>query len=374
MRGRFTKAVAQMEHRGIPVDVELYRRIERNRDAIRLALIAEVDRRYQVYQGGTFRMARFEQLLNRLGLLEYWPRTGAGALRTDKQTMKDAARMIPELGNLRELLKTLAQLKSNQLAIGSDGRNRTLIGPYGTKTGRNAPSNSKYVFGQAAWARSIVRPEPGMVLAYLDFGSQEIGIAAALSGDERLVADYRTDPYLGFAKRIGRAPLDATKETHKAERDAMKPIVLGVNYGMGAESLARGTGRSLVEAERLLRQHQQTYPQFWKWSEGIVDRSQRLGYLETALGWQLYAGDDNPRSFMNFPMQAHGADILRLAACYLVEAGVGLLAPVHDAFLIEAPEARNRGSNRNHLRADAASQPRRSWWIRDQGRRRARHP
>ena len=45
----------------------------------------------------------------------------------------------------------------------------------------------------------------------------------------------------------------------------------------------------------------------------------------------------NPRSLANFPCQANGAEMLRLACCMLVEAEIGLCAPVHDAVLIEAP-------------------------------------
>ena len=37
-------------------------------------------------------------------------------------------------------------------------------------------------------------------------------------------------------------------------------------------------------------------------------------------------------------MQAHGAEMMRVAACLLTEAGVRVCLPVHDAFLIEAPE------------------------------------
>ena len=37
-------------------------------------------------------------------------------------------------------------------------------------------------------------------------------------------------------------------------------------------------------------------------------------------------------------MQSHGAEMLRLACCYLTEAGIEVCAPVHDAVLIEAAE------------------------------------
>ena len=36
-------------------------------------------------------------------------------------------------------------------------------------------------------------------------------------------------------------------------------------------------------------------------------------------------------------MQANGAEMLRLACCLVVEAGIKLCAPIHDAILIEAP-------------------------------------
>ena len=40
---------------------------------------------------------------------------------------------------------------------------------------------------------------------------------------------------------------------------------------------------------------------------------------------------------MNFPMQADGAEMMRLAAIAATEAGIEVCAPVHDAFLIAAP-------------------------------------
>ena len=59
---------------------------------------------------------------------------------------------------------------------------------------------------------------------------------------------------------------------------------------------------------------------------------------ETVFGWPLHAAPDwNPRSAMNFPMQANGAEMLRLACCLASERGLTVCAPVHDAILIEAP-------------------------------------
>src|SRR3954464_13305113 len=55
-------------------------------------------------------------------------------------------------------------------------------------------------------------------------------------------------------------------------------------------------------------------------------------------GWPLHVGAAfNPRSLANFPMQANGAEMLRLACCLATERGIRVCAPVHDALLIEAP-------------------------------------
>src|SRR5262249_39733596 len=44
------------------------------------------------------------------------------------------------------------------------------------------------------------------------------------------------------------------------------------------------------------------------------------------------------RSIENFPMQANGAEMLRLACCLATERGVKVAAPVHDAILISGSE------------------------------------
>jgi hypothetical protein len=63
-------------------------------------------------------------------------------------------------------------------------------------------------------------------------------------------------------------------------------------------------------------------------------------HLYTVFGWwiRLEAGATvNERSLRNFPMQANGAEMLRLACCLATERGISVCAPVHDAILIEAP-------------------------------------
>jgi DNA polymerase-1 len=132
--------------------------------------------------------------------------------------------------------------------------------------------------------------------------------------------------------------MDATKTTHKGIRDVCKTVVLGTNYGMGAESLAYRTGLSKIEAQELLRKLAIAFPTFKEWAQHVVDVAQLTGRLSTVFGWTIrVTGDSRPTSLRNYPMQANGAEMLRIACCLATERGIDVCAPVHDALLIEAP-------------------------------------
>jgi DNA polymerase-1 len=249
------------------------------------------------------------------------------------------ARANPLVAPLRELRSSLSEMRLADLAVGRDGRNRTLLSPFRARSGRNQPSNSKFIFGPSVWLRGLIQPPPGHGVAYLDYSQQEFGIAGALSGDENMKAAYFSgDPYLAFAKQAGAAPPDATKATHKAVREQFKACVLAVQYGMGEESLAHRIGQPPIQARHLLRLHRETYRTFWAWSDAACDFAMTRGYLPTVFGWRVHVGaDSNPRMLRNYPCQANGAEMLRLACCLGTERGIEICAPVHDAVLICAP-------------------------------------
>jgi hypothetical protein len=64
--------------------------------------------------------------------------------------------------------------------------------------------------------------------------------------------------------------------------------------------------------------------------------------MRTAFGWTCRTGitEFNERSIRNWPIQATGADILRISCILATRHRIRLLAPVHDAVLIEAPSER----------------------------------
>jgi DNA polymerase I len=336
LRGRYMAAAANMEHNGVPIDTMMLDRLRRNWSSIQDQLIAAIDRDYGVFEGRTFKADRFAAWLARNHIP--WPRLDSGRLDLEDGTFRQMAKARPVISPLRELRSSLADLRLADLAVGDDGRNRTLLSPFRARTGRNQPSNSKFIFGPAVWLRSLIKPPPGYAVAYVDWSQQEFGIAAALSDDMAMQAAYHSgDPYLAFAKQAHAVPDDATKATHGPTRELFKQCVLATQYGMEAEALALRIGQPPVVARDLLRAHRETYRTFWRWSDASVNVAMLRGIIWTAFGWPLRIGtESNPRSLRNFPMQGNGAEMLRIACCLATERGIEVCAPVHDAVLIMA--------------------------------------
>jgi DNA polymerase I len=337
LRGRYMAAAARIERNGVPIDSATLGRLSRRWPDIRNQLIAVIDKYYRVYEGRTFKADRFAAWLSRTGIS--WPKLASGRLDLSDDTFREAARVHPEVAPLRELRGALSEMRLSDLAVGKDGRNRTILSAFRARTGRNQPSNAKFIFGPSVWLRGLIQPPSGQGVAYIDWAQQEFGIAAALSGDVLMLEAYRSgDPYLAFAKQAGAAPADATGAAHKAVRDQFKACVLAVQYGMGADALALRIGQPPIRARELLRVHRETYRVFWRWSDSVVDHAMLTGGLHTVFGWRVrVSADSNDRSLRNFPMQANGAEMLRLACCLATERGIEVCAPVHDAVLICAP-------------------------------------
>lgn len=342
IRGRYMAAVSAMEHAGVPMDVARWQEVTACWEDMLDVLITEINDHYHfpVYDGRTLHYERFRQLIAHLGIP--WPLREDGMPSMEDDTFREMAKIYPVISPLRELRAMLSGLKLRSFTIGQDGRNRVLLAPFTSKTGRNQPSNANFVFGSAVWSRGFIQPPPGHAVAYLDWCQQEFGIAASLSRDTNMMAAYRTgDPYLAFAKMAGAVPQDATKKSHKAVRDLYKQSCLATQYGQEADSIALKLNIPRAMAVTLLRAHRETFRRFWQFSDAALDFVMLNGYTTTTLGWTQYVADDpNPRSLRNFLMQANGAEMLRVACMLGTEAGIEICAPVHDAVLICAPSDR----------------------------------
>jgi hypothetical protein len=361
LRGRYSGgALAHIDAVGVPIDVELRTRLENHWDQIQSLIKAGLNEKYPgIYnKDGKFDLAVFERLLAKHKIP--WPRhpskdgTTLGKLDIDdKRVFRGIAKTNLIVQEIREARHSLHQLNLHSLHVGPDNRNHAWLNPFGTDTGRNQPSSNEFIFGESRSMRGLIKPIEGWSVAYLDWGQQEIAIQAILSGDKKMLAAYESgDFYVGWAQQTGAIPAiyDPNSKTHKGIRASYKTMTLGIGYGQEADGLQQRSGMTRIEAQYFLNLHKETYHIYWKWTEKVVDHAMIYNFIRTDFGWKrritahknkkTRKEQPNPRSIANYKIQAAGAEMMRLAACFATEAGIRICCPVHDAFLIEAPDYR----------------------------------
>jgi hypothetical protein len=267
-----------------------------------------------------------------------WTLTEKGNLSMDDDTWKDMVITYPQLQPVREIRALLGKFKKLNVACGLDGRNRGMLSPFSTKTGRNAPK-VQCIFTNPSWMRCLIQPREGTAVAYLDYEQQEFMIAAVLSNDMNMQRTYYSgDPYLQFAKMAGAIPPDGTQKTHKEIRDLYKQSCLAIQYGMRATSLSIRVNKPLAYAHELIHQHQRLFPKYWQWQDEVITQAKLTKSIQTLFGWRMQVLQGTLKEDLtlgNFLMQSTGADILRIACYMLSETNIKIVAPVHDALMVQ---------------------------------------
>jgi DNA polymerase I len=335
------KAIAQIQAKGMPIDMTLWNLVQENKAAVIARLVQRFDpsqgSEYPIYNPeGAWSYAAVERWLASIDVP--WPRKPSGALDLESDTF-GLMYHVPGVERWHTLRDSLGVIKKAQLPIGSDGRNRPSLFPFCTATGRNA--HRKSLYNAHAGVRSFMVFPEDTIGVYFDWRTQEVGIAAALSGDQALIDDYRGgDVYHALALLCGLTDDPDPKHWKKNNTDVrnrMKSLQLGVNYGMGVRSLARGLDRHPLIASTVIELHKQKYPRFWEWRDNMVQCAMLDRKMETVFGWPLYlSSSPNKKTLYNFPMQSNGAEMLRLAAVRMCEVGIIPNMLIHDGILIEA--------------------------------------
>jgi hypothetical protein len=335
----YLKAVARMELRGIPFDAAQYARIQAMQPVIKAQLIGNVNNTWRVFEGKTFKKPAMLRWCRNVGIA--WPTklsnaTGKAYHAFDKNTMKEMESRHPFIAEVRQVLKTLKQFEGRELAVDPAlGRHYYNTSPFRSVTGRNQPRG--FIFGAPKWARWLIVPEsPEHVMVYVDFVAQEVGIAAALSRDAAMRSIYEAeDCHIAFATRAGANLAGASDQARKQVRKQYKTVNLGVLFGQTEYGISHRLGISQAAANSLLDDHKNLFPTFWSWSERMVQGAYDRGWIATPCGWRSKVPNrSKATTWMNWPMQATGGDIMRLTITYLDRQGVRILAPVHDGFLL----------------------------------------
>jgi hypothetical protein len=360
-RAKFQWVTAQQERRGIPMNGPLLGRMRDRWQDIRLSLVEELDQPFGCFEiingRAHWRKHKFVDYIRRNRLS--WPAHANGTIDETDETFREMARKYPHMEPLRELRYALAKLRLNELSVGNDHRNRAPLWAYGTKTGRNAPEASRFIFGPARWLRFLLTAPPGRCLVHRDFMQQEVRIAAIRSGDDALLAACESgDVYTGVAEQLGFIPAHLNESERKAVRSQFKTVVLAIQYGSGPRSLAIRAGISLYEATEILARLRACFHRFEAFCASVLDHAGLDLEIGTPFGWYMQCPSGmNPRTIRNFPMQSTGSEIQHVACVLAERRGIEVVAPVHDAIMAEglADQAEDLAIALDQVMGDAAA-------------------
>jgi len=290
--------------------------------------------------------------------------TGARTTREDElQKMAEGNPIVADILAYRELQKLLGTyIEKMPALVAKDGRLHAQFLQSGTVTGRmgcenpnlqNIPIKSEY----GRRIREAFAAKKGYVLASLDYSQIELRIAAALSGDEKLIQIFKDgeDVHSATASQVFDVPKD--KVDYEMRRKA-KVINFGILYGMGVNALRAnlGAGTSREEAAHFLAQYFRNFSGLAEYVEKQKAFARQHGYTETLFGRRRYFPGiksslpgivaQAERMAVNAPMQGTQSDIIKLAmieADTLIEKNgwrkkADLLLQVHDELVYEIEE------------------------------------
>ena len=247
-----------------------------------------------------------------------------------------------------------ATLKSRYvdgLPIFDDGRLHAEWKSWGTKTLRWA-SKGPNMQNLPEIMRNMLIADEGKFFVKTDMSSLELIIMGLLSGDEQIIEWYNRglSGYLETAKVVYKCP---TMTKHDKRYKLFKSVILGLNYGAGAETvwrlmLPKSPGIKLQEIKQIIDTWFSARHRVYDWRVQHLKECQQRKYVEAELsGLRQYFYDDDidPTKALNFPMQANGAKIVNDATLELDAAldwsTEQLLLSVHDELVTQGPDPKH---------------------------------
>jgi len=368
LRGRTSADVALMTCYGYPVNVEWMKNFAGNVGEILSECAEDINRQFpdknffmrKNKNSGPYTMKQQpwkDWIEKESGLFDKWMKTKKGAISLKLDAFEEhfsykhdypegnvAAQAMRYL-KLKQSLNGFSPNKQKESifdSLGSDGRVRSWLNPYGSQTSRFQPKATSFIPLKAAWMRAMIQPPKNHYILGVDYSSEEFLISACWSEDENMYNAYKSgDVYLYFAKLAGAVPWEGTKEEYKAERNLFKSTTLGISYLMGPDALAKkltadtGTPHTKEQAEELIHKFNTSFPRY---HQKIVQTQYDYGHYKYAKlpdGWTLFGDNPNRRSVANFPIQGRGGVILRSAIRKCIDAGLKVIIPLHDALYVE---------------------------------------
>lgn len=370
-----TRVVAEMELRGIRIDIPRWKEIIKNleikrdsyADKFQEAIRPYYNKRTEDLFGNSVDMMNMNsqaQLMdlfnNRLGL--DLPSTGEGILQTVDHPV------VKILRDYRKYEKLISAFGDSLLEQVNPVTNRLHpdFNQMGTATGRfscrnpnlqQIPRNS-----EEAPFRELFNPAPGYKLVTADYSSFEMRILADLSGDEKMIKALKEglDIHSYTASLmfdVDYYPKDEFKKRNPGLRQIAKPIGFGLMYGMSARGLAGQIGVTPEQGEEYMELYFKSYPSVREFLDSLSENAVKRGWSKTPLGrkrWYKKPSPTDPdynrrigsirRQAKNHPIQGTNADAIKFAFVFLQkyfdsgEFDGGITHTVHDEIVCEVRE------------------------------------
>ena len=291
------------------------------------------------------------------GLVERWPRTPRGQLKTDRETLTQHSdqTLVQPLLKYKEVSKLLSTYGSSYAGHVSPvtGRLHAHFRLGGTVSGRlscRAP-NVQNPPRDEAFRKLFIAPVD-RVLVVADYSQIELRVAALISGDRNMLDAYAQgrDLHKMTAAAVAGTPPDAVTPD---QRQAAKAVNFGLLYGQGAEGLARyakttfGVDLSLEEAQAARIAFFNAYPGLKRWQRHTSNRARGTQQAVTP-GGRIRDFTTEQRGYryteaLNTPIQGGAAEVLLAALArlqmHLADIDAQLVNIVHDEFVLEVTEA-----------------------------------
>lgn len=359
------KILAEMEMRGIKVDVKGLKNLDADLEKKLVVLVRDIYKK----AGGNFNINSPKQvgqiLFEKLAIgMEGVKKTKGGAISTNIETLmtiRDKHPIVAHLLEYRELFKLQSTyIRPLQELADKKQRIHTTYIQTGTSTGRLSSKNPNLqnIPAEGEWAgrvRGVFIPEKGHLLAAFDYSQIELRVLASLSGDPKMMEAFNND--LDIHKITAASVFNVSLEKVTPEmRRLAKTLNFGVVYGMGANAFSKTSGLSFVEAKKFIEEYFKDFTRIKEWQEQAKEQARTSGFVTNLNGrrrWLLEASSmfrgeaaEAERAAINMPVQGLAADIMKIAMIRVAEEldkkgwtdDVRMLLTIHDELLFEIKE------------------------------------
>ncbi len=286
-------------------------------------------------------------------LLQIWPRTDTGKLKTDANTLNDFAGTSSIVEPFSEFQKKTKLATSFGMSLihqinPATGRIHAGYRICGTRTGRLSCSNPNLQQAphDEAFRKNFI-PAPGYSFVLADYSSVEVRIAAEVSQDSRMLQVFSegTDIYKYTAAALnGRAIDSITKD----ERTGSKALVLGLQFGLSHKKFGQYARKNYGieidddEAGERVKAYRKLYPEFRRWQMETVKEAAMNNFTSRTPFGKLRKYDPEAAygNVLNHPIQGGAAEAMLCGMIHTynnLPDGCKMIASVHDEIILECP-------------------------------------